>query len=250
MMQLLIDGEPFDIVNTTKLSIPSYQSSIKVESGGYSKSVARGTGYNKADKKVSFTVLVNSYTGELLEDIVIRISTLFTWNPRRSYILTREYNNKIYAMELTAPRYTIPEITNLRYTEVKVQFDALDNYFVDQSISEIPLDTESPTIFDSIIDVSISFETLIYMGFESDFPFIFRFGETNGNFIAINALVPKQYTGNNILRISNEEASLGDYSLTQDMLGSLPIVSGNVNLFLEVNTAYTDAKIMYQGGVI
>ena len=255
MIQLIINGEPFNIVNTTKLMLPSYQSAIKVESGGYSKSVARGTGYNQADKKVSFTVIVNSYTGELLEEFITRISSIFTWNPRRKYTLTREYNGNTYAMELTAPRYTIPEITNLRYAEVKVQFEALDNFFVDQSISSLPLILEPPSTsveldFDSIIDVPINFKASIYMGVENDFPFLLRLGETNGNFIEINALIPKQYTGNNIINIDNQEASFGDYQLTPFMLGSLPVVSGKVSLFFDVNTAYSDAIIGFQRGLI
>lgn len=287
MIRLLIDGqEPLLLSNTSKLTLPSYDSSIKVDDGGYFKSSVRGTGYNKAKKQVKFTVSINSYEGDILEDVIVQISRLFTWNPRRKYELERQYNGNSYRMELTAPKYTLPEITQLRFMEVKIQFDCVNNYFVSSQMTKLIIeqepynsedhnceqddDPEYPNIcvyddniienedgtmfidFDTIIDVPFQFECNIFMRkFEDkDFNLSFRLGEVDGNFLEINTVIPKEYVHNTLFTLTNTQASIGNYDLTSSIKGALPFVSGRIKMLLKVNTTYTDIAFLYQGGII
>lgn len=127
--ELYVDSAPFSILNASVLSLPSYESSLTVDIGGYGRGVVKGSGYNKASNTFTFRYIINSWDYNIIEDIQVQIAAYFTWNQRRTYEVRKLYNGQWYGMRLTAPKYKMQDIENLRRNEITVTLTAIDNYW-------------------------------------------------------------------------------------------------------------------------
>lgn len=253
-IRLLIDGAEFNLRNVSVLNLPDYESSLTVDVGGYSSGIVKGSGYNKAGRDVSLKYIINSWDAEILRDIQTQIAHYFVWNQRRSYVLQKLYKGIWYSMRLTAPKYKTQDIVTLRRNEISITLTALDNFWraaLEQSIPFVPIAGDNPAlIFDSIIEVPLRLEAEVEVPLQSsDAPFYLIFGEYGGKYLNINANIPRQYAGTNVLVVDNQRGRLSDYDLSPRMFGSLPMGSGRMITQYKSNLYVKNIRLYYTPGI-
>lgn len=253
-IRLLIDGAEFNLRNVSVLGIPDYESSLTVDVGGYSSGIVKGSGYNKAGRDLTIKYIINSWEYEILRDIQAQIASYFVWSQRRTYVLQKLYNGIWYSLRLTAPKYKTQDIVTLRRNEVSITLTALDNFWraaLELSVPFTPINGENPALtFDSIIEVPLRLEAEVEVPLQnSDAPFYLIFGEYGGKFLNINALLPRQYAGTNVLVLDDQRGRLSDYDLTPKMFGSLPMVSGNMITQYKSNLYVKNIRLYYTPGI-
>lgn len=251
--ELYVDSAPFSILNASVLSLPSYESSLTVDIGGYSRGVVKGSGYNKAANTFTFKYIINSWDYNIIEDIQAQIAAYFTWNRRRTYEVRKLYNGQWYGMRLTAPKYKMQDIENLRRNEITVTLTAIDNYWKalqESSAPFVPSSSETVALnFDSIIEVPIRFEAQLEVpAQDTAVPFYMVFGEYGGKYMLINTEIPPGYAGNNLLSFDNNGGRVADFDISSKMFGSLPLVSGNMIPQFEANLYVSDINLYYTPG--
>lgn len=254
-IDLFINDTLIDLLTSSTLTTANYDSSITVDTGGYSRGVARGTGYNKTAQKFQIAFWISSYTGNLLDEYNKFVS-LFIYTPNKRYrIKYTDKEGQEYFCEVTAPRVSKPAYENQFTIKATVSFDGLDNYFKQDIITreEIELQDTTPKdiTVDSTMPIEFSFvaDITIAQGGQNLF---LRFGNPFGKYIEINTLIPATYDGVVRLNLSSITCFIEDLDLTSLTLGSLPILSTTAPtpIYLESNVLIKNTFIEYTKGVL